>query len=118
MSDGWIDDAAGPLVRTFALTSGLSRPKGGELDLLTYVIATAEAMSLRRHLHPEQRSIVDRARTPASIAEIASYVDLPVGVVRVLLSDLVKRNAISTIENTHISDDDLLKAVIHGLRSL
>jgi Protein of unknown function (DUF742) len=118
MSDAWIDDAAGPLVRSFALTGGRGRPKDDTLQLLTYVVATDKAATLRRVLHPEQLAIIDCARTPASVAEIASYVDLPVGVVRVLLSDLAERGAITTIESHPVPDDDLLKAVIHGLQSL
>lgn len=118
MSDAWIDDAAGPLVRSFALTGGRGRPKNDAFDLLTYVVTTDEAANMRRMLHPEQRAIVDRARTPASVAEIASYVDLPVGVVRVLLSDLAERGAITTVDSHPVPDDDLLKAVIRGLQSL
>ncbi len=118
MSDGWIDDAAGPLVRSFALTGGRARPQAAGLELLTYVVATESAAALRHQLHPEHQAILDRARTPASVAEIASYVDLPVGVVRVLLGDLVDRGAITLLETHSTPDDDLLKAVIHGLQSL
>lgn len=118
MSDAWIDDAAGPVVRSFALIGGRSRPKVDAFDLLTYVVATDEAASMRRHMHPEQQAIIDRARQPASVAEVASHVDLPVGVVRVLLGDLAERGAITTFDSPLQPDDDLLKAVIHGLQSL
>src|SRR5215468_8084089 len=119
MSDAWIDDAAGPLVRSFALTGGRGRPKNDAFDLLTYVVSTDAAEAMRRQLHPEQRAILDRARTPASVAEIASYVDLPVGVVRVLLSDLAERDAIAMVDSQPSEpDDELLQAVINGLQSL
>jgi hypothetical protein len=119
MSDAWIDDAAGPLVRSFALTGGRAHPKNDAIDLLTYVVATDSAEVMRRQLHPEQQAIIDRARVPASVAEIASYVDLPVGVVRVLLSDLAERNAIAMVDSQPSEpDDELLQAVINGLQSL
>lgn len=118
MSDAWVDDAAGPLVRSFALTGGRAHTNNASLELLTYVVATEAAAGLRRLLHPEQQAILDRARTPASLAEIASHVDLPIGVVRVLIGDLLERGAVSLIENQSPPDDDLLKAVIHGLQSL
>ena len=116
--DAWIDGAAGPLVRSFALTGGRARTHSGGLELLTYVVATESAAGLRRHLHPEQPAILDRARTPVSLAEIASFLDLPLGVVRVLLGDLLDREAITLLETQPPPDDDLLKAVIHGLQSL
>jgi hypothetical protein len=118
VSDGWIDDAAGPLVRSFALTGGRARPGNDAFDLLTYVVATDEAAAMRHTFHPEQMAIVDRATAPASVAEIASHIDLPVGVVRVLLSDLAERGAITTFDSHPMPDDDLLQAVIHGLQSL
>jgi hypothetical protein len=118
MSDAWIDGAAGPLVRSFALTGGRARSLSDGIDLLTYVVATASATELRRHLHPEQQAILDHARTAVSLAEIASHVDLPIGVVRVLLGDLLDRDAITLLDTQAPPDDDLLKAVIHGLQSL
>jgi uncharacterized protein DUF742 len=116
--EGWIDDAAGPLVRSFALTGGRAQTHGGGLELLTYVVTTESAAGIRRHLHPEQQAILDRASTPASVAEIASHLDLPIGVVRVLLGDLLDRDAVTLLDHQTPPDDDLLKAVIHGLQSL
>jgi len=117
----WLDLEAGPLVRSFALTGGRARSGGDAFDLLAYVVATENAPAVVRHMQPEHRAIVARLALPASVAELASHVDLPLGVVRVLLGDLVQLNAIATHEPDVVGvqpDDHVLKAVIHALRTL
>jgi hypothetical protein len=55
------------------------------------------------------------------MAEIAARLDLPVGVVRVLIGDLLQENLVSTFESdTAINppDENILQAVIDGLRAL
>jgi len=56
-----------------------------------------------------------------SVAELSARLDLPVGVVRVLIGDLMQANLISTFEADaaiRAPDDDILQAVIDGLRAL
>lgn len=118
----WLDAEAGPLVRNYALTGGRARPGATVFDLLTFVAMIGEVddeAALR--LHPEHRAILDRCRDSVSVAELASHVSLPLGVVRVLLNDLLELGAIERHEqrqsNNRFPDDDVLKAVIHGLRT-
>ena len=117
----WLDAEAGPLVRNYALTGGRTRPGATAFDLLTYVVSKGEVdAEVALRLHPEHWAILARAGTAVSVAELASHVNLPLGVVRVLLHDLLE---LGTIERhdprqpTTFPDDDLLKAVIHGLRA-
>jgi hypothetical protein len=113
----WLDDEAGPLVRSFALTGGRARP-GASLALMTYVVAAPSAVQRSTfHLQPEHRAILARARDPVSVAEMAAHLGLAIGVVRVLLADLLDTGAISTVEPGSPPDDDVLQAVIHGLRN-
>lgn len=113
----WLDDEAGPLVRSFALTGGRASP-GASLALMTYVVAAPFAVQRSTiHLQPEHRAILDRARDPVSVAEVAAHLGLAIGVVRVLLADLLDAGAISTVEPGSPPDDDVLQAVIHGLRN-
>ena len=118
-AERWLDKDAGPLVRPYTLTGGRARTT---LDLLTFVLAIPNAKINRAYLQPEHRTILARTRTVTSVAELASTIDLPVGVVRVLLSDLIDMGAVEIAstppDRTTQPDDDLLKAVIHGLRSL
>jgi hypothetical protein len=73
------------------------------------------------HLQPEHRMILTITRTALSVAEIAARIDLPVGVVRVLVGDLLQASLVSTFESdatTHPPDESILQAVIDGLRTL
>ena len=116
----WLDSDAGPLVRSFALTGGRGRG-ATTFDLLAYVVATDSAPSVLWQTQPEHRALLTHATTPISLAELASEVDLPLGVVRVLLGDLIELDAIAIQEPAMVSgktDDNVLKAVIHALRTL
>ena len=116
----WYDLDAGPLVRSFAITGGRGRG-GTEFDLLAHVVVTEAAVSVRTSLGPEHRSIVDMLARPSSVAEIAGTLNLPVGVVRVLVADLLAAGAVALYEPSPLSylpTDHVLAAVIDGLRGL
>jgi Protein of unknown function (DUF742) len=111
----------GPLVRPYAMTHGRTRPATDtSFDLISLVMATASAPSAFG-LEPEHRAIMDLVRQPLSVAEIAAHIDLPVGVVRVLLDDLRKSGSIVVREPMSVSrlpNKRVLKAVINGIRAL
>jgi hypothetical protein len=117
----WLDTDAGPVVRPYAVTGGRVRPAGG-LDLVAFVVATPLQNAVGRvHLQPEHRAILRIAQEPVSVAELASELDLALGVVRVLLGDLLDEGLVSAHEprsSSAIPDDDILKAVVNGLRAL
>jgi hypothetical protein len=116
----WFDGEAGPLVRAFALTRGRSLPDGKRFDLLSYVVSTGRENN-NGYLQPEHRRMLELAADAISVAELASRMDLAVGVVRVLLADLAEVAAIETYRPPpadELPQDDLLQAVINGLQSL
>ena len=86
----WLDREAGPVVRHYALTAGRTRPPGEKLDLIDVVTAVIDPRADTRELQPEHRRLIDLCRTPAAVADLASQIDLPLGVVRILLGDLRK----------------------------
>src|SRR5262245_30808120 len=90
----WLDEAAGPVVRPYAMTHGRTRPTTGEFDLISLVVSTRSALPSDPGLGPEHLAIVKMCQRPLSVAEVASQVDLPVGIVRVLLGDLLERGLI------------------------
>jgi hypothetical protein len=60
-------------------------------------------------------------RKAQSVAEIAGTLDLPIGVVRVLIGDLLQASLVSTFDSdTSLNppDESILQAVIDGLRAL
>jgi Protein of unknown function (DUF742) len=117
----WLDDDAGPVVRPYTVTGGRARPATGALDLLAYVEALYAPDADLVGLQPEHRAILSLTRRAQSVAEIAGQLDLPVGVVRVLVGDLLQANLVSTFDadnSLNPPDEHTLQAVIDGLRAL
>ncbi|MDI1462165.1 DUF742 domain-containing protein [Catellatospora sp. KI3] len=115
----WWDHEAGPVVRPYMVTGGRVRPKTTDFDLITYVVATASLAADTPS--PEHQSILAFTQEPRALAELASRVDLPLGVVRVLLCDLLQDGLIARYDppsTDHLPNVDTLQAVIHGLRAL
>jgi DNA-binding transcriptional ArsR family regulator len=113
----WLDSDAGPVVRPYAVTQGRVSPTG-RVDVVAYVVATAGDPGDAR-LQPEHHAIVAAAGRPIPVAELASRIDLPLGAIRVLLGDLRSAGLVSLYEPPAAvrSRNDVLKAVVHGLRT-
>ncbi|MFD1829621.1 DUF742 domain-containing protein [Streptomyces desertarenae] len=73
-------------------------------------------------LGPEHREIVARcSRSPQPVAGLAAGMDLPVGVVRVLVGDLVTAGLVRVtrpVPRAELPDERILRHVIDGLRAL
>jgi len=117
----WLDNDAGPVVRPYTMTGGRVRPAAGGFDLVAFVVASRKTVgAAHSHLQPEHRAILAMAQEPISVAEVSAHLDLALGVVRVLLGDLLAAALIVMHEPPHSQtpDDDILKAVVNGLRAL
>lgn len=117
----WLDGEAGPVYRPYAVTRGRVEPAAGGFDLVAFVLAKNGPSAPPNSLQPEHRAILRLVQTPTTVAEISSHLDLALGVVRVLLGDLLQADLISIHEPTTItrdSNEQILKAVINGLREL
>lgn len=121
MPGRWTRREAGPVVRPYAVTGGRTEPEGGEvLDLLALVTATGTTSDSSAQT-PEHRKILARCEHPARLADIASDLRLPVGVVRVLLADLIGSGAVSVVRQRAAGQqpgNDVLKEILNGLRAL
>ena len=119
-------------VRPYSLTGGRTR-FGHVLLVETFVASTAalEAAEERKELTngslrsvmPELRAIVELCRRMRTVAEIAALLKMPLGVVRVLLSDLADQGKIrvygtGTGHGTGRPERALLERVLSGLRRL
>jgi len=116
----WVDQDAGPVVRPYALTGGLTRPSGQRFDLLDLVRAVRRAAWDLSQLSPEQAELLQRCQMPATLVDLAAGLDLPVGVIRILVSDLRERGLI-TIHRPQpagFSDLKILQEVVNGLRRI
>jgi Protein of unknown function (DUF742) len=117
----WLDAEAGPVVRPYALTRGRTRHSGESFDLVATVVATNARIADPTALGPEHVSVLQLARAPTTVADIASDVDLPLGVVRILLADLRELGLISIrtpVTMAERVDKQTLREVLNGLRGL
>ena len=119
--DRWFDREAGPVVRPYALTQGRTLPAGGaSFDLIDVVIATSDRVPEHFRPGPEHRRILGLCRRPTPIVDLTSEIDLPLGVVRVLLGDLISEGLVRvlTTQKQPATDQRLLRMVLDGLESL
>ena len=117
----WLDAAAGPVVRPYALTQGRTRHTGESFDLVATVMATPAALTEPTALAPEHMSVLQLARVPTTVADIASDVDLPLGVVRIILADLRELGLVAIRHPVVMAervDKHTLREVLNGLRGL
>jgi hypothetical protein len=121
----WFDDEAGPVVRPYAMTRGRTTSAAQHrLDLIAVVVAESRADDPEPDstLSPEHVDIVDLCRdAPQSVAELAAELDLPIGVVRVLVGDLVDGELVHVnrpVPPAELVDESILRDVINGLRAL
>jgi hypothetical protein len=125
-------------VRPYSLTGG--RTRFGHVLLVETFVAAIEGPDERRELTggpsqtfstgggslstkvmPELRAIVELCRRMRTVAEIAALLRMPLGVVRVLLSDLADQGRIRVYGTGHgpgQPDRALLERVLSGLRRL
>lgn len=122
----WYDADAGPLVRPYAMTGGRTEAGrgGARFDLIALVTfddtVTGSAEDVA--LVPEHRTLLTLCRTETqSVAELSADADLPVGVVRVLLGDLLESGYVTVsrpVPPAQLPDERILREVINGLRAL
>jgi hypothetical protein len=121
--DSWMDRAAGPVVRPYAMTKGRtvsSSSEGTSFGLIDVVVALDHVPPEGFRLSPEQRRILLVGRQPITVVDLASDLELPVGVVRVLLSDLSEHGllTIRPARRGPVTDARLLRDVLDGLQAL
>jgi hypothetical protein len=117
----WVDEAAGPVVRPYAIARGRTKPRGEPLDLVTILAETGKELPLRGRFSPEERRLLDLCQRPCTVADLASDLNLPLGVVRVLAGDLVHQGLLEIRRQrpaTARPDQRLLQKVLDDLKAL
>lgn len=123
-SDRWVRRDSGPVVRPYAVTGGRTEPANGEvLDVIAVVVAMpgGDADDDPQRRTPEHRRILALCQRQATVADIAAGTGLPLGVVRVLLSDLILAGAVAVIRQRAAGlrpGNDVLQEILNGLRAL
>ncbi|GLZ14760.1 hypothetical protein Acsp04_49950 [Actinomadura sp. NBRC 104425] len=136
----WHDESNGPVVRPYALTGGRTDHQLAEqFDLVALIVTDEQAAAglaadgdaaeqvpagsgaSQWAPEPEHEMILALCHTPLSVVEIASELELPLGVVRVLLGDLLDRSLIQVRRPAPVAQfpsERVLKEVIDGIRAL
>jgi hypothetical protein len=119
--DDWTEWDAGPVARPYTLTGGRTRPRVDlRFDLIDVIGWTGQRVDPLA-LSPESRQIVEMCRSPMAVADLASALELPLGVVRVLLGDLVHDGLIDVrvaAPQGRVTDQRLLARVLAAVRAL
>ena len=120
--DDWMDWDAGPVARPYTVTAGRTRPRGeAYFDLIDVVARSGTPADAFLVFSPERSRILDLCRNPVTVADLASAIGLPLGVVRVLLADLVDEDLIRVTRPAtrgRVTDTHLLRQVLDGLDAL
>lgn len=114
------------VVRPYALTAGRTRPTGESIDIVALVsvvrsFSAAEAGNGEvSDLGPEHLRLLRFCRSRPSVADLAAELDLPLGVVRILLADLRERGLVRIYPpvTAGLADVSMLKEVADALRRI
>jgi Protein of unknown function (DUF742) len=108
--------------RLYTVTRGRSQADDPDLDLVTLIVSDAQPSV---GMQSEHVKILRMCANPVAVVEISADLGLPVGVVKILLSDLLRDGKVtarhpssSTRARTQLPDAAILKKVLVGLHKL
>lgn len=109
------------VVPVYAITGGRTRSVGRDLPVEAMVTTTESGVASLSRLRFEQARIVDLCQRPSSVAEVAAELGVPLGVSRVLVSDLHAEGFLE-IHRPSLTDagrpgPEILQRLLAGLRS-
>jgi Protein of unknown function (DUF742) len=106
--------------RPYAMIGGRARASAhADLAIEALISTTARAIRSPLVLTPEQRAIVQAGLGVVSIAEIASMLDVPLTVARILVGDMADEGLVTVHQRAEpVPDLDLLRRVLHGLKAI
>lgn len=112
--------------RLYTLTGGRSLPRTDLFDLVTLVVSECAPI---QGMQSEHVAILEICRSPTAVVELAAELQLPVGIVMVLLSDLLDTGTITArhppprstdneVARHALPDITTIERVLVGLRNL
>jgi hypothetical protein len=116
------EDPRGALVRPYAVTRGRTEPLR-DIAIEAVLLTTPNGIQEARFAgHDKQRIASVCDGRPQSLAEIAAYTRLPLGVARVLVADMVADGLLAlhgaALSEVYEERMELLERVLSGLRRL
>lgn len=111
-------DEEDSLVRAFTLTGGRTRNESIQIAIECLVYQSLPSQQSPPSLGPVETDIWTTAGERLSPAEISAHLELPLGVVRVLVGDLVTGGLLDVGRTTDAGDRQLVRRLIDGVRAL
>jgi Protein of unknown function (DUF742) len=108
------------LVRPYAVTKGRTKPRY-HLEIEAMVAATHYEAGDVSRLSPECQAILEFCRDWRSVAEVSAVLQMPLGVARVLITDMAVEGLVRIHQLNHDQghlDTKLLERVLIGIRRL
>lgn len=105
------DDRPGRVVRPYVATRG--RTEADDLRLETMVVARPARSAA---FADESRRIVEACDRPMAVAELAARVDLPLGIVRVLVADLLAGGSMEAYDTAAPDDATIVRRILDAIR--
>ncbi len=106
-------------VRAYALTGGRTRPRH-HLLVETLISVPHYDPQFSATLLPESQALYELARETISLAELSVHLTIPLGVIRVLISDLAAQEMvfIHPTGYAYQYDSVILERILDGLKKL
>jgi Protein of unknown function (DUF742) len=108
------------VVPVYAITGGRTRASDNDLALETLVTTTNDGLASLHLLRFERARIVELCQRPVSVIEVAAHLGVPVGVARVLVSDLHEDRMLAVHLPVATRDGrpprEILQRLLDGLR--
>jgi hypothetical protein len=112
-----VNDDAGGFIRPFVITGGRTEVHHTEVRLDTLLSALPGRAAPQQGF--EHRAVLSLCRQPTSIAEIATALDLPVGVIGVVVDDLLEADLVLVHHNKAATVSvSVLERILDGVRAL
>ena len=108
------------LVRPYAVTRGRTKPRY-HLEIEAMVSAAHYQAGDLSRLSPECQAILELCRDWRSVAEISAVLQMPLGVARILITDMAAEGLVRIHQLNHDQgrpDVKLLERVLSGIRRL
>ena len=110
-------DETGRLIRPYAMTGGRTGA-ASDLQVETLIQASPKADSLIDGYRWEAVDLINLVRSPMALMEVAARLSIPLGVAKVLVTDLVADGALQIQARAEKNYVSLLEKVLDGVRNL
>lgn len=119
-------EPAGRLIRPYTMTGGRTGAELPPIELEALVESTSVGVESRSRFRWEAAEILDLSARPTALVELSARLEVPIGVIRVVVADLAKRGAVTITSPQPVEEvaangteyTDLLRKVLDGIKSL